>query len=1437
MVNEVRDEVVIAVGVPANKASDLKRFFSSLKKINAAIVVIQHLDTRSKTLTLEELQSFTSIPVEQITPETFISPEKIYLAPTHQLISLNEGQFIIQEITESVQKLAMIDLFMNSVAQYKERAIGVLLDQDGVDGSLGLKIIRENGGLTILKKMETAHTSLFKKNSYGIDHILEPEEIAQVLDVYLEALKKMDRKLSFSYLEVEIEKSLKRICEILLRSTHHDFQYYKSSTMIRRIQRRMLVRQIDMVEQYIQVLDQEKKERDALFNDLLINVTSFFRDPDAFELVKDEVLRPELQTLEENKKYRIWVTGCSTGEEAYGLAILAQEVMDELGIEREVQIIATDIDEEALNTARKGEYPTSISEKLSKQRLDHFFYRRDNKFVINRKLREMILFSTHNLVTDPPFSQVDLITCRNVLIYLGPQLQKKLIPLFHYSLRANGYLFLGISEVLGSHKDLFNPISLKYRLAQRKNLPIDQRSPYLFQSIHSPYKASLNESQLKEEEDVHLIGQKIVSEEHTPKFAIIGSEGQIISFSSGIQEYLEPNEGLFQNNILKLVVHNLRSSLRAALNECKKTKKVTDSHTSIIKNQVGVKKIGIVVQMMPPSEEYAELYLVVFRDLGYIADHEDESSDRYNGESSLVEELESELSSLREELDRSIQDLEASNEELKSSNEELLSMNEELQSVNEELEISKEEVQRGNEILLNSNVDLENLLNSTKIATVFLDDELKIRNFTPYIREIYDLLPQDIGRPISSFSSKAVSMPKYTNPANLGFDEVVETEVLMPDGRIFLRRKSAYLNKARKKVGLVVTFVDVTELRRSEVMFRTLANTVPQMIWSTDEHGNYIYFSDQWFEYSGIDPVTIKNKGFRDILHPDDLEPAMKVWANIRETEDFFTFEYRLRDKYGVYQWHLLRARSIRDGSGKIYQWFGTCTNIQERKNQEIELRASRLELIRNQERFNNVAKAVNLGIWYCNLPFEKVKWSEIAKRHMWCEGLSDDLITFDTFVSRLHPEDCDRILRTIDQTIINHEFYDHNFRTVDPVTKHIKWIRSIGWADYADDGTPIRFDGVTFDITEELRSYDALKDREWRYAMASKATRELIWDWDLMTNNIEWSESLTSEYGYPKKDQTNSSGQWWIDHIHPDDRDRVNMSIDEALKNKVNYWSDEYRFLKADGTYAHVLDRGYVQLNDNNQPIRMIGTVYDQTETNNYLLKMQNAIKARDEFLSIASHELKTPLTSMVLQMQMLKRKMDRGQADENTFLKASTLTLKQCQLLSSLIDDMLDVSRISNGKMNFTFKTSSLKEIVMTALESFSANVEERKIPLELDILEDSFIKADPFRLEQVFYNLLSNALKYGEGKPIKVRILRSDKSAVVEVLDQGMGIGEENIERIFKLFERATSSTSISGLGLGLYISKQIVDAHTGVLEVESREREGSVFRVVIPISKTP
>ena len=1435
MSNESENVVVVAIGASAGGTSALKRFFSKFRPINAAIVVVQHMDESGKDLVREVLHQFTDLPIDEVLHGSSITADRIYVAPPHKLISISDGHFLIQEITEPAQKYGTIDWFMSSLAStVKERAIGIILSGEGIDGSVGLKAISENGGLTLTQDGETAeHPSMpVRAAELGfVDHVSKPEDMSEILSGFVKFLNKLERNSSMAQIQEQIGAAIISICEILLNHTHHDFKHYKTSTMVRRIQRRMLVLQMHSVDEYVALLGTDKQERDNLFNDLLINVTSFFRDPEAFDLLKNEVLKVEFRKIDSKKKFRIWVAGCSSGEEAYTMAILAQEVMAEYGLKNEVQIIATDIDEDALNTARKGEYPLSIADKVSPERLEKYFNRRNGRFVVTRNLREMILFSSHNLINDPPFSQIDLISCRNVLIYLGPHLQKKLIPVFHYALKPNGYLFLGTSEAIGNHKDLFNSINVKYRLAQRRPTAISAQPSHPFNSLRPVYSPHFGEAPKNHEEDLHLIGQRIVLDEFAPRFAIVAEEGNVVSVSAGIQEFLEPTEGTFQNNIIKLVNQNLRLPLRASFSEAKKQKRQIQSQSAVIKTPRGLLKIGIVVQPMPQLGEHTGLYMVVFRDLGIVAEKDFNAATSSTVDFSMVEELERELSRLRDELDKTVQDLEASNEELKSSNEELLSMNEELQSANEELEISKEEVQSANEDLINANIDVENLLNSTRIATIFLDDELKIKNFTPHIKELYDLLPQDIGRPISSFNSKALKMPPYSNPGDLKSDQVIETQVTMPDGRIFLRRKSAYLNQHGKKAGLVITFIDITDLRRSEEMFRTLSNTVPQMIWSTDANGNYIYFSDQWREFSGLDPVEIKNKGFREIIHPDDVQPAMIKWSEVQKVGDFFSYEYRLRDKHGKYHWHLVSARSLRDATGKVFRWFGSCTNIQQSKNLEVSLRESRMDLMRNQERFNNVANAVDIGVWYCNLPFDVLEWSNKVKEHFWLKP--DAIVTIGTFHERIHPEDRERTRLAIETSIANHTHYDINYRTTDPASDKFKWIRAVGWTDYDDKGTPIRFDGITLDITDDLKTLEDLKDREWRYTMATKATHELIWDWNLKTNAVAWNESLLTEFGYTVKEQF-SDGDWWINHIHPEDRDRVSHGIHEAIDNKINHWSDEYRFKKADGSYAYVRDRGYLQINDAGETTRMIGSMEDQTERKKIFDKMEEAIKSRDEFLSIASHELKTPITSMALQMQVLKKMLDRGAMDEKVVLKANELSLRQCKLLTSLIDDMLDVSRITNGKMTYNFSNISLNGTVSSAIEAFSVNAEKKGVEVRFDTNSDSSIQGDPFRLEQVFYNLLSNALKYGDDKPIHIKVYHENNAAVVEVRDHGIGIENENLDRIFNLFERAISS-NISGLGLGLYISKQIIDAHNGKIEVQSQIGQGSVFKVLLPVSK--
>lgn len=1419
------DIVVVGIGTSSEGMHALKQTFQKIRASNMAYVIVQHLTQGKPALDVNLIKSLSFLPVEEAVNGSKLYPGYVYLAPAHGMISIVGGMFEIREATDMSQKLSTIDWFLKSLGEeYKHQAVGILLSGEGVDGMIGLRAISENGGLTISQEAMTTSDAGF------VDHVVSPEENSGILSKHEKFLKRINRPDTMNHLNEEIGSALISICDILFSHSKHDFKHYKTSTLVRRIRRRMQILQVLLVADYVEILTVNNQERLALFNDLLINVTSFFRDPEAFEALKKDVMTEALMKKGPKEKYRVWVAGCSTGEEVYTLAILIHEILQEKSLKVEVQIIATDIDDDALNTARKGEYSFAIADKVGPERLEKYFQPKNGRLAVTKQLREMCLFSSHNLILDPPFSQLDLISCRNVLIYLGLHLQKKLIPVFHYALRSSGYLFLGTSEALSSHKDLFNIVSPKFRIAQRRETAINHPAQSFLHTMNTSYASHFKEAPKTQEEDLHLIGQRIILDEFAPKFAIVGDEFQVLSVSSGIAEFFEPNEGSFQNNIVKLVKQNLRSPLRSSLNEAKKQKRQINHHLSIVKTAQGMQRVGITVQPMPQLGGHTSLFMVVFRDMGFINEEAQASGVNTGVDVEMVDELERELASLREELDKSVQDLEASNEELKSSNEELLSMNEELQSANEELEASKEDVQHANDTLQHANSDLENLFNSTKIATIFLDEKLNIKSFTPTITQIYDLVPHDIGRPISNFVSKAQYMPVYSYPKDLKPDDVVETEVMMPDGQIFLRRKSAYFAPNRKQSGLVVTFVNITELRQQEGLFKTLANSVPQLIWSTDKDGNYIYFSDQWREFSGLDPEVIKNKGFREIIHPEDVDKAIMTWRHARESGSDFSYEYRLRDKEGTYHWFLVMAKPMRDGTGKVFRWFGTATDIQLQKELQHSLVATQDHMVRSKRRFDLVAESVEMGIWFCDLPFDRLTWSDTVKKHFWLKP--DSEVTINTFYEQIHPEDREATREKIDHAISNKAPYDTTFRTRNAETGETKCIRAVGWTDYDANNNPKRFDGITFDITDSVLSMEKLKASEARYEMASRATREIIWDWDLITNKVEWNGSLVTELGY-NEDERSSSSQWWYDHIHPDDRERVVHGIHESIDAKATYWTDSYRYRRNDGSYADIMDQGYV-LFENNKAVRMIGAMQDETIRNKQLLEVQRAISARDEFLSIASHELKTPVTSMLLQMQMLRRKMEKGEKiDSDYVLRINQLALRQCKHLTSLIDDMLDVSRISSGKMNFNFDDIELDHVVKGAMETFSINLEEQNISVESKIEKGIKIKGDVFRLEQVVYNLLTNALKYGLGKPIFIHVFHEKNFGVIEVKDHGMGISKENLARIFDRFERVISATNITGLGLGLFISKEIILSHEGYLSVDSKVGEGSTFTVRFPL----
>ena len=879
--------VVVAIGASAGGLDALREFFAALDEGGGmAFVVIEHIDPASKSLLPSILMQCTSLPVSEIGEGRALAPDHVFVAPSGSLVELDRATFRLLPLGDSEQRRTPIDAFFRSLAAaFGPRAVAIVLSGTGSDGTVGIQQVANEGGMTIAKEPTTAKYDSMPKSAIAtgvIDHVLTPSQAAEELLAYVGHVEHLAAEESKATGYEAIHQALPEICDLLQKVTEHNFKHYKTSTLVRRIQRRMQVHRIGDVHVYVDRLRAETDELIQLFRELLIGVTAFFRDSAAFDVLESDVLLPLIKQRRSDP-LRFWVPGCATGEEAYSLAMIVREALAEMAEPPAVQIFATDIDERALSVARQGIYPLGIAEQVSKERLDRFFIKKGKRYQVTKELRELCLFSPHNLITDPPFSRLDLISCRNLLIYFGPHLQKKLIPLFHYALRPNGYLFLGPSESVSGHKELFSPINAKHRISQRKATAIS--SSALLTSA-SGYRGSLRplDTPGEAEPDLHQLTQRILLDEFAPKAVIVTEEGQILSASGEMQRYLTVTEGTFQNNVVRLARPGLRVGLRSALSEAIKVRRKVVHDKVSVQVDSGVQRVRLTVQPMPRLGEEAELFLVVFQDLGALLPREDSAEATFSAEAdTLIEQLERELSSTREDLEKTIQELEAANEELKSSNEELLSMNEELQSANEELETSKEEVQSTNEALGRAHANLSNLLTSTTIATIFLDDAFNIQSFTPAVTRIYNVLPSDVGRPLSHITHRCTQMPPLPAPAVLRrAAEPQEDDVRTEDDRWFLRRAHPYQTHEGKAEGMVVTFIDVTELKRAEATSRRherqlqlITDSLPVLISYADSEQRYRFNNLAYERWFGVSRDGMRGRHVREILGEAAYQTAL----------------------------------------------------------------------------------------------------------------------------------------------------------------------------------------------------------------------------------------------------------------------------------------------------------------------------------------------------------------------------------------------------------------------------------------------------------------------------------------------------------------------------------------------------------------------------------
>jgi two-component system CheB/CheR fusion protein len=835
---------IIGIGASAGGVEALTGFFRGMPNPHGmAFVVVTHLSRERESRLHEVLANLTSMPVQVATDGLAVQPGTVYVLPADAVLGIERGRLLLQRPNSAQRGRHPIDIFFAALAvDQGESAAGVVLSGGDGDGTLGLKAIKEYGGLTMAQVRDghgPQHPDMPDSaiSAGVVDLALPAGEMGPRLVEFARGLSMLDGVASGGAADEEmrrLEESQREIYAMLRTRVGHDFAGYKPKTFLRRVHRRMQISQRDTVQAYVEQLREDPQEVAALFRDLLIGVTNFFRDAEAFETLQSQVVPKLFEGRGADQVVRIWVPGCATGEEVYSIAILLREQMDRLAAVPRVQIFATDIDERALAVARAARYPTPLLDSVPPERRARFFVADGGSHVVAKEVRDLCTFSPHSVIRDPPFSRIDLVSCRNLLIYFGPDVQNQVLPVFHYALRPDGYLFLGTAENIGRHGDLFAPLDKKHRIFRRRSEGTARvRLPMRLAGLRPgqgaapvSHRAQLGGISLRQAVE----GQ--VLERFSPPFVVVNGEGDVAYYSARTGRYLEPAPGAPTRQLLTMARKGLRLDLRTALREAAETGAAATREGVVVEGEDGrVQMITLTVEPLRDSDRDDPLFLVLFAEEGPALDRA-QALERTRPADGAAQQLERELRETRERLQSLVEEYETALEELKSSNEELVSVNEELQSTNEELEASKEELQSVNEelhtvnaelagkveALDHANADLQNLFESADLATVFLDSNLVIRSFTPAVARVFNILPGDRGRPVTDLASR-FSLPDL--PADvacvMATGDTLERRVdSVQDGAHYLVRLSPYRDGDQRTRGAVVTFVDVTGITQAE---------------------------------------------------------------------------------------------------------------------------------------------------------------------------------------------------------------------------------------------------------------------------------------------------------------------------------------------------------------------------------------------------------------------------------------------------------------------------------------------------------------------------------------------------------------------------------------------------------------------------------------------
>lgn len=1366
---------VVGICASAGGLSAFKAFLGRLPvDSDMAFVLVPHLDPAHQSLMVELLSRQTEMPVCEITDHMQVLPNHVYIIPPAKYLVIKNSILQLENPPKKKKIETAIDYFLRSLAiDLEERAIGIILSGTSSHGTSGLQAIKASGGMTMAQSPDSAEYDSMPQNAIDsgiVDYILVPEDMPATIIKYVQHayVSGIWQPPSSEHNEV---KQLNKILKLLRVQTSYDFRHYRKNMIKRRVMRRLGVNHIENLVDYADLLSKSSREGRQLLRDLLIGVTFFFREPKAFRELEKTVIARWLEQDNCDEPIRIWVPGCATGEEAYSIAILLIENFSEAQQPLRFQIFATDIDEEALDIARHGIYPISTASDISAERLSRFFnIQPDGRYQVNKQLRESIVFANQNLINDAPFSRLDMISCRNLLIYLETELQQKVITLFHFALNSDGYLLLGSSETVGRHLDLFQTVSKKWRIFRRIGPVRRDNVDFPITSLSDRRGQILPEVKSTIARDINFaeLTQRQLLDDYTPAAVLINRKYEVLYFQGATGSFLEAPTGEPTRDLMALARQGLKTRLRAACYKAiREESSVTDHSPKLRVNDSWLHCSVTVKPLMEPKQ--AEGLLLVTFQLQQQTASDIPSTTTENSsqvESALVRQLEYELKVTREDLQSSIEDMNSSNEELKASNEEIMSMNEELQSANEELETSKEELQSLNEELttVNSQLqdkleeldkshnDMTNLLNSSDIATLFLDIQLAIRQFTPSTGKLLGLISSDIGRLISTFATEFTGC-SLQDDAHEVLDKLVPVETLIntADNCFYLRRVLPYRTSDNHINGLVVTFIDVTQRYKSDEQMRRMATVLhdsSDAISVVGFDGNIIAWNRGAEALYGYSEAQALKMNIRDLIPAQELAEEQQFLQRIENGEFIDSFDSTRVNKDGrrINVW--VTTTPLYDKNGKPVSVATTERDISERRILD-KLRVQTDRLMRMVEHLPAGAVYREGDNLIMNKAAEEITGYE-----------RDELSTVDVWFKRLYGEQADEKQRMYNQS------RDAWFpETIHPIahTRKNGERRYVEYAGYRFDDHEV---WILHDVTQQQQFEAEIMDREQRLraVMDNAAEAIIVIGQDGLVT--DFNTSAVTLFGYSADEVVGHNVSMLMPSPYRESHDDYIANYLKKEKKGPTFINlpRELPGLRKDGdsfplhlTVTEVASLGI-----------FVGILRDLSEQKILEREVAEISTVEKERIGRELHDgLGQQLTGLSLIVSSIRQKYKNqgttdivGELDE---------VIKQLQLA------IKDTRNISRGLVPISVSADGLVD----ALKLLVEDVNNMGVECHLQINEDEQHYSDrtsAMQIYRVIQEAVNNALKHANAKRIDIHLGSIHSSCRFYISDNGCGFNVE-------------------------------------------------------------